>query len=353
MAPPTRSERSPGSTAWRSRTPGTTRGSSRQSLAVLVLVLWTATLCGALGLHRRATQQGFGWIDPQRLSLGDMGPGCDPRWSGLFDATTHAFPLLRSDDREGLEALARAIEGLSFVRSVGQPRVVWPDALELELVLHVPVACVPIGERFQTVAEDGTLLPGLWPAPPEIRGLPLPVLGPLSDGEQLFPFARAGDWLAEPEHLAALDVALSLQEHLDEDGRAALGAVLIDASQVLEASVDEPGIRLELACGRTIWFGRAPTCGEPGELPVALKWSGIERAVALLVEGRPENDWDRLDVRWDHPELRLVHEPLLARAEPEPPRAALGAPAGFGAPPAARAAVLDAPAASPGRPRVR
>lgn len=327
MALSTRPERSP------RRAPRPSRGGSpapRRSLAVLLLVLWAATLCGVLGLRQRASQRGFGWIDPVRLSLGDMGPGCDPRWGALFDATTAAFPPLRSDDREGLAALALAIGTLPFVRSVGEPRVLWPDALELELVLHVPVACVPIGERFQTVAEDGTLLPGLWPAPPEIGGLPLPVLGPLSDGEELFPFARAGDWLAEPEHLAALDVALSLQEHLDERGRAALGALLIDASRVLEASVDEPGIRLELACGRTIWFGRAPTCGEPGELPVALKWQGIERAVALLVEGRPEHDWDRLDVRWDHPELRLVHEPLLAQAEPEPPRAALGRPPAAG-----------------------
>lgn len=293
--------------------------------AVVLLVLWAVGLCALIGQRVRAAVQAVAWIDPGALRLGDPGPGFDPRWEALFDATTAAFPPLRADDQRGLAELACAIGELPFVSAVGTPRVLAPATLTLELVLRVPAACVPVGERFQPVAADGTLLPGLWPLPPEVRGVPLPVLGPLADGEHLFPLARAGDYLAEERHLAALDVALSLAQALDAAGRARLGPILIDATVVDLEFPDEPCIRIELACGREIRFGRAPASDGPGELPAEQKWSAVSQALALLEGDDPPHDWDRLDVRWDHPELRLVDAPLVADARPTPGSERLGA----------------------------
>ena len=295
------------------------RRSGRGSLAAIALVLWAVCLCTALGLRKRASEEGFGWIDPSLLTLGELGDGCDPRWGRVFEDLAASFPLLRSDDEEGIAELVAAVDDLSFVREVHAAEVLWPDGLALEVSLHLPVACVPVGERFQPIADDGTLLPGMWPVPPIVRGQTLPVVGPLDDGHDLFLHARAGDFLAEPEHLAALDVALSISEHLSEDDRRLLGAVVIDASGVDEFG--EPNVRIELACGRSVIFGRAPSVDAPGELPVERKWIGVAHALEELepqgpnAQPDPSQDWRSVDVRWDHPELHLM-SPIVAQADP-------------------------------------
>lgn len=322
------------------------------STAVVLLVLWAVGLCGALGVRERlarahAARAQQVWIDPRALRLARPTAGFDPRWESLFEAVAGAFPPLRADDRAGLGALARAIAALPFVAAVGEPRVV-AGALSFDLTLRVPVACVPQGERFQPVAADGTLLPGLWPAPPQVAGVPLPVLGPLADGRALFPHARAGDFLAEPRHLAALDVVRSLALALDPALRERMGSVLVDAT---DADPDFPGVpcvSLSLAGGRVVRFGRAPSSGAPGELAAEHKWAALREGLALLQRGDPALDWDRLDVRWDHPELRLVHAPLVADARPASrPRLGAREPAPDPAAPRAVDRVRDRAAAGP------
>ena len=165
------------------------------------------------------------------------------------------------------------------------------------------------------------LLPGFtpcwittWPLPPRLGRAYLPVLGPLDD--PLFAQARTGDWLVEPEHTDALDVALSLSEHLDEPRRGALGRIVIDARNARRASVSEPGVRLELEGRRLALFGRAPCAGEPGELPPEAKWRALARALALF-EGDPiGGDWELVDLRWDRPDLALRNAPVVAALEP-------------------------------------
>jgi len=143
----------------------------------------------------------------------------------------------------------------------------------------------------------------------------------MGDAWGLFDLARRGDYLAEPEHLDALDVAVSLGEHLDEATRTRLGRVVIDARTARETSVDEPGARLLLEDGRVVLFGRAPCCGEPGELEPGAKWSSVVEALALLGSGPapdPQTDWLLLDVRWDRPEIVLRNPPLAMADEAGP-----------------------------------
>ncbi|MEW6071630.1 MAG: hypothetical protein AB1726_03410, partial [Planctomycetota bacterium] len=305
------------------RRPGRAERGGRVSLVVPVALAGLVSLLGLRRLDARAAvEDGYGWIDPAALALGPLPPWADPRWGEELDHLLRGLPPVRTDDRAGQEELARAIESLSFVARARIEGVRWPDGLALELWLERPVACVPVGPGFQPVAADGTLLSGRWSAPPFVGAAPLPVIGPLSDGRGLFDLARPGDWLAEPEHRDALDVALSLEEHLDREERAALGRLVIDARRARRAAVDEPGVRLLLEGGRIVLFGRAPGCGEPGELPVRAKWRSLSRALAL-----PGADWAVVDVRWDRPEIVLRQPPAAADSLPlaaaAPPRAAL------------------------------
>ena len=181
-------------------------------------------------------------------------------------------------------------------------------ALELELELRVPVACVPVGHSFYGVDAEGVLLSGSWPVPLQWNDLPLPVIGPIEDGVGLFSLARPGDWLQEPEHTDALDVALSLSEHLDPARRRELGHLVIDATGARDASVTNGGIELLVGDQRLILFGRSPRTDEPGELAAARKWDAVRRVLVSRWQ-----DWEVLDVRWDQPEL-LLRGPLVASA---------------------------------------
>ena len=65
---------------------------------------------------------------------------------------------------------------------------------------------------------------------------------------------------------------------------------------------------------RVALFGRAPARNEPGELPADRKWRSLARALALIEEGRPEHDWQLVDLRWDRPDLSLREPIQLALA---------------------------------------
>ena len=306
------------------------------SFALLCLLL-TLTFFGWRQRRPRAVE--VAWVEPALLELDGLPGWADDRWGDELMARLGALPPFRSDDSAGLARFVDAVSSLSFVEELevtGIDRLT--GALALRMQLAEPVACVPVGEYFQTVSAAGTLLAGLWPSPPLFGRRFLPVIGPLSDADTLFAFAEPGDFLAEEEHLAALAVALSMHAHLSADEAAPLGRVVIDASRAARASVAEPGVRLELEGQRLVLFGRPPTTAEPGELDAAHKWRSIARGAALLAErGRPR-DWDLLDARWDRPDLRLVHDELadaadargllLARAAGPAPHLAAGPAAG-------------------------
>lgn len=268
------------------------------------------------------------WFDPSSLELGPLPGWADPRWAEEFAALLDRCPSFRADDELALEHLRGTLAALSFVAAVATvaeaAEVAEVDGsrgrraeVELSLELRVPVACVAVGSSFRTVARDGTLLSGLWPAPPWIRTGWLPVIAAGTDDPQVFLGAQAADWLSEPEHLDALDVARSLDDHLPEERRERLGRVRIDAARGRLASPDEPGVQLELEDHRLVVFGRPPSTEEPGELPYARKWAGLSQALALLdgdgtADGEPR-DWDLVDLRWDRLEIRYVEPDPIPR----------------------------------------
>jgi len=257
------------------------------------------------------------FVDPSALVGDDWGNTTDPRWGDELRYELSKLPPFRVDDALAAGRLRETLESLSFVAAVEELSITH-ERVAIELRLREPVACVPVRSSFQMVDAEGVLISGLWPSPTRWEGAPLPVLGPLADADGAFANARPGDWLSEPEHLDALDVAVSLQEHLDVAERRALGRVVIDARTARRVTLEEPGIRLELEGRRLILFGRAPSANEPGELPEARKWDSVVRALRAE-QSADESDraglaWDLIDVRWDTPDIVLRH-PRVARAE--------------------------------------
>lgn len=289
--------------------------------------------------HGAQAPEGGAWIEPGDFALAALPRGLDPRWGEVVERALAAHPPFHSDDPQGPVALAQALAALPCVASVDEVRVGWshdgaatgsvagsPDSpgapaaparptLFLALRFQEPVACISTAAGFLTVAADGSVLNGLWPAPPRLGSAPRPE-DPVEEGDSgcwlpliqddpegpLFTLARPGDWLTDPEHADALDVAVSLRAHLDGTRADRLGRVVIDATRARAASPEEPGIRLLLEDGRLVLFGRAPSRDLPGELPVELKWHGLARALDL---SPGVADWDLVDLRWDVPELRL------------------------------------------------
>jgi hypothetical protein len=242
-------------------------------------------------------------IDTRRVAIesaeGNRADWIPEGWSAWLAARLAAHGPVSSLDREARGVLTAEIEASPFVRSVISERVLWPDGFALEVELRQPVASLRTRDgRFRIVAADGTVLPGLWPTPPEYADGVLPVVGP-NDGA-LYDL-RPGDVLAEERHLDALSVAVSLGAHLSGEESRCLGPVLIDAELARASSVAEPGTRLFLEDRRLVFFGRAPREARPGELPEAHKWAHLRRAIDVLGEGA---DWDLLDVRWDRGRIR-------------------------------------------------
>lgn len=260
------------------------------ALAVVALDL------GVREVRGRVVASGYTTIDARRIGLEGSSGWIVPGWEELIAARMARLGPISTLDERGIGALASQVEGLSFVRSVGTPRVLWPDGLELELELRDPVACVRSGGLFLPVAADGVVLHGSFSRPPDSPRGYLPVVG-LGELEGAGP----GDPLDLPHHLDALSVAESLLAHLPAEVNRRMGPVVIDTERAAEADVQEPGTRLLLEDRRLVLFGRPPSHRAAGELPAALKWSHLARGIAELSAGR---DWDLLDVRWDRAELR-------------------------------------------------
>src|SRR5688572_8683742 len=254
------------------------------------------------------------WVDPATARIGTTPSWADPRWIERLQARLAEeapFPLAHA--APALERLRSALAGLSFVECVERLEAAPDEGLVVDLQLRKPVACIPVAGEFALVGGDGIVLEGRWPFPPRLGRAYLPVLGPLDD--PLFARARAGDWLVEPEHTDALDVARSLAADVPEEERAALGRVVIDARAARQSSVSEPGVRLELEGGRMALYGRAPSADEPGELAPAAKWRGLVRAFDWFASDPLANDWRLVDLRWDRPDLELA-QPNAALAQP-------------------------------------
>lgn len=289
-----------------------------RALAQLLPVAAVVALLGVLGwqhhprLGRTSSPEEAPealWIDPGEARVARAPGWADPRWLERVRGVLADESPFALAGPAPLADLAERLGGLSFVERV-ERCALGPAGLELELGLREPVACIPVGAEFALVDEDGVVLEGRWPLPPRIGRVFLPVLGPLDDA--LFARARAGDWLVEPEHTGALDVALSLAANLGVEERAALGRIVIDARGAQGASVSEPGVRLELEGARLALFGRAPSSGEPGELAARSKWQALVRALELFERDPEGGDWDLVDLRWDRPELALRSAPVVA-----------------------------------------
>jgi hypothetical protein len=245
----------------------------------------------------------FARVDTSRVRLLSGATWTDPRWEGELRAKLAALGPLASEDDEMLQRAIGAVSELSFVSEVATPKVLWPDGLRLDLRLRTPIACVKIGEEYQAVSSDGYLLLGRWQAPPERREGYLPVVVVGASVDRLHPGPVA--W---PD--AAVDgfaVAQSMWESLEPRSLAELGRIVIDARESRSATVDNGGTILLLEQGRRVLFGRAPNTDEPGELPVADKWRGLDRALRYLEpiddSGTPKFDWELVDLRWDQPEV--------------------------------------------------
>jgi len=293
--------------------PGRRRGRSctgRVRVWVPFLIVFVAGVWLFESLAGTVRAAEFTTIDPRRARFFDPAevpdaPGgggfVDQRWEQeLRRALAAAGPFEAHDDDGAREVVAR-VAALPFVAAVGVPEVVWPDGLELGLKLRVPAACVRVGELYYAVSEDAVLLPGAWSAPPWIGQGYLPVLGP-NDGA--FELAQPGERLGEARHLDALSVARSMRAALTAAEFEVLGPPLIDATTARLSSAREPGTRIALPGKRVIWFGRAPDCGEPGELPVEQKWAAVVRALHLTGADTGGRSWQVLDVRWDVPALQ-------------------------------------------------
>lgn len=242
----------------------------------------------------------FASVDTARVRL-DTGPGwVDPRWEAIVAQRIAAFPPLEADDRAALDELAAALGGLGFLAEIGEPRVLWPDGVEIPVRFREPVACVRAGPAFLAVAAGGLVLDGRWASPParDLGFLPL-LVGVAGEPASV----AEGDVLRSAALVDALAVAESMWRCLASDDLARLGRVAIDARRAREATVEEPGTVLWLEQGRRVYFGRSPNLDAPGELPVETKWRSVSRALRTLDPGEGALDWELADARWDRPEL--------------------------------------------------
>lgn len=277
------------------------------ALLLGLLLLGFAWFVGRIDSAVRAA--GHHDVDTRRVRI--AGRDWVPRdWEERIAARLTALGPIEAREREALERAAAEIAAMPFVAHVGDVSTVWPDGLCVDVVLRRPRACVRVGELYLCVAEDGVVLPGAWPLPPDTGSGRLPVLGPFDwPTDELLP----GDRLDSAEVEDGLAIATSLFEHLGPDVQDRLGIVLIDAREARAASVDNPGAQLFLEGRRVVLFGRAPNADAPGELPVAQKWRHLEAALELL-DGPAGEDWDLLDARWDQAVLRPRISPEQADA---------------------------------------
>jgi len=260
----------------------------------LFLVFW-GSVWAIDGLTHDVFASGFTTLDTRRTHLEPGAGFVDARWEHWIAERVASLPEPSALDDDGVRRVASEIAAMPVVAEVGAPRVEWPDGLEIPVRLRQPAACVRANGEYLAVSSDGIVLPGSWPAPPWIGHGFLPVLGP---NDHAFDRAQPGARLCEARHLDALSVAVSMRGALSDEDFEAMGPPLIDATRARQASVTEPGVVIELEHRREVLFGRAPWTDEPGELPCALKWEALSRALHAL-RGADARDWSVLDVRWD------------------------------------------------------
>ncbi|MBI5363045.1 MAG: hypothetical protein HZA53_07680 [Planctomycetes bacterium] len=281
------------------------RGRVRAWVPFLLLFAAGVWICEALASGVWAS--GFTTIDTRRacfLDPADVEGGggfVDQRWEGLLRQTLASVPAFDATDLASAELLRQRVTALAFIAEVGEPRVLWPDGVELPVKLRRPAACVRVGEEYLAVSSDGVLLPGGWPAPPWIGHGFLPVIGP---NDHAFDATAPGMRLVEARHLDALSVAVSMRAALSAAEFETLGPPLVDATRARFSSATEPGVQLRLSDQRVIWFGRAPNAGEPGELSVEAKWKAVVEGARVLREAQGARDWSVLDARWDVPQIQ-------------------------------------------------
>lgn len=267
------------------------------------------------GLQQSVEAAGFATVDLRRSRL-DSPPGFrDPRWQDYLALHLASLPPVDSRDHAQVRAVAAEVARLPFVKTVLEPRVLWPDGIEIPMRLRQPAACVRSGADFLAVSEDGVVLPGRWPTPPLVESKFLPVIGP-NDGR--FDTVHPGEQLRAPVDVDGLAVAISLRACFEPEDFELAGPPLVDASRARETSVEEAGVRIHLGGRRVVRFGRAPNANEPGELPPERKWAHVRRALSML---RPENgarDWSVVDARWDVADVAWRAAPEVDEREPEP-----------------------------------
>ena len=284
-----------------------------------VLLATGVWLCA--GLERSVDAAGFARVDVRRTRL-DVPPGFhDPRWQEFLALRLAALPPVDARDHAQVRAVALEIERLPFVAQVLEPRVIWPDGIEVPLRLRTPGACVLSGADYLAISEDGVVLPGRWPAPPLVEGRFLPVIGP-NDGR--FDQVQPGERFVTPTDRDALAVALSMRAELTRADFDLTGPPLIDATRSRSAAVDEPGVRILFEGRRTVHFGRAPDAGRPGELPSAKKWEHVRRAIDTLRKENGARDWSLVDVRWDVADVAWRPEQTSSEADPGPTNSGAG-----------------------------
>jgi hypothetical protein len=266
----------------------------------LALALALASIAWFFSLLVRDVEAAdFAQVDTAQVRL-DSGPGwVDPRWEGIAAARIAGLPMLRADDPGAIAAVEAELLALPFVAAVESARVLWPDGIEVSLVLREPVACVRAGEQYLTVASDGRVLSGAWSMPPARDHGYLPVIALDAAGHKE---VSEGALLSSEAALDGLAVANALWSELPPEDFAQLGRAVIDARTARRATVEEPGTVLWLENGRRVLFGRSPNLGEPGELPVCTKLESLSKALRQLTAREEPLDWEMVDVRWDRPE---------------------------------------------------
>jgi len=286
------------------------RGGVLTSATIAVALVAAAWLLWVLESEVDASD--FTRVETARVRLDAGATAVDPRWEALVRERLACIAPFASDDAGGQALVEQELRALPFVRSVGSAEVVWPDGLRVSLELRAPIACVKIGAEFWTIANDGMLLPGSWPAPPRYGPGWLPELA--LDAHELEGRAP-GEILWSDAVADSLSVASSMWAELESEDLARLGRALIDARKARRASAEEPGTVIYLERSRRVLFGRAPSTHEPGELPAATKWLHVANSLLCLPAGPPlaeggaptarpgEVDWELVEVRWDHPAM--------------------------------------------------
>ena len=284
-----------------------------------LLFLGLIALAVMLGgrLDRGAQVSGFTRVETNRFLLEygevlqtDQGQvvteWLDPRWGEMLSTRMAAIEDFEADDPAGVAAVMAGLRELSFIEEIGEPRILWPDGLEVPLRLRRPVACIAWQDTYFGVAVDwstgvprGVILEGPWPSPPSVGARYLPVIDRLEE-------VPDSVWLEDQVQLDALAIADSMWQSLSDEDYEGLGRIVIDARRARLTAPEEPGTRIELENYRVVLFGRSPAQDAPGELPIHMKWDSIRSGLDELRAGK---DWEALDVRYERPVMVLRKAP--------------------------------------------